>query len=179
MIQRTRQREEHNFPRHVKLRAFNKPDRRTSPSWNPATRDRERHSRLGRKHGKAWRRGGRTGWGKLCGYGGNPMFKRVRLVGWAGTQLRMWPRKADDRRDPRWGTRRITGSSRLNTSLAPSSVSSSARHHPRPNPRPNPRPYSALNPRPDPSHVYCPGVEMRSERERERKGEDDGDGARD
>lgn len=103
------------------------------------------------------------------------MFKRVRLVGWVGTQLRMWPRKADDCRDPRWHTRRISGSSRLNTSLAPSSVSSSARHHPRPNPRPD----SALNPRPDPSHVYCPGVEMRSERERERKGEDDGDGARD
>lgn len=103
------------------------------------------------------------------------MFNRVRLVGWVGTQLRMWPRKADDCRDPRWHTRRISGSSRLNTSLAPSSVSSSARHHPRPNPRPD----SALNPRPDPSHVYCPGVEMRSERERERKGEDDGDGARD
>jgi hypothetical protein len=61
----------------------------------------------------------------------------------------MWPRKADDRRDPRWHTRRIAGSSRLNTSLAPSSVSSSARHHPRPDPRPD----SALNPRPDPSHV--------------------------
>ncbi len=115
---------------------------------------------MGRKHGKAWRRGGAE-WGMLCGYGGNPMFNRVRLVGWVGTQLRMWPRKVDDCRDPRWHTRRISGSSRLNTSLAPSSVSSSAR----PNPRPNPRPDSALNPRPDPSHVYCPGVEMRSERE--------------
>lgn len=31
MIQRTKQRKEHNFPRHVKLRAGNKPDCRTPP----------------------------------------------------------------------------------------------------------------------------------------------------
>lgn len=32
MIQRTKQRKEHNFPRAAKLRACNKPDRRTPPA---------------------------------------------------------------------------------------------------------------------------------------------------